>query len=759
MPAPESRPNPSPRATALTLAALVLLYWAVRLWLISSPALSQVDYDEAVTGLMALDIMQGNHHLLFWGQPYMGTLEAYLAAGLFQIFGPSTLMLRLVLLIYGSLGVLALFGLGRAAGGWWAGVIAGALWSLPPLFMSFQGVYVTGGHLEGVVAGAVVLWGVTRLAFGPIGRPALWALGLGLVAGLGLWSSLMALPLIAAAVLGLLLARPAWLITAGPWCLGAGFLAGVSPLILWNAEHHWLTMVQLGGSQLSRLAPNAAMLFQSVWTRALTGAWWDGRSVAGDMPAWLPLAVLLLVYLPAAGLALWAVAGWARRAWRKKWPWHSAGDIIALTLLALLFIHAVSGYGHKAIMRYAAPLMVPVTVLAALWLRRLSGWQPVAGLALLAGLMAFNLYTHHLYLERQADQPRRPVDLALQKLDEAGVKFAYAHGRVALPLSFESGGRLLAADFFGARNYSHLKQVDRSGNPALITHQRLAVPQPGLMDEALHRLGVWQKPLEVGQYVVWHDFPAAPVLAPAPTIAWRAADGQGQPAPVADRDLNTVWRASREHDSALLVDLGSPRPVARLSLLPGPRWAGRPGMYYTVVVEGSLDGRAWKKIIGGDACMAGLSWQGRRVKLETVPALQFNFAPASLRWLRLTFKPIPQNWPPVEVAELFIYHPADQPPQWPQAARKELALGKEALDTWHQRPTAPFPAGHSAFARFWASQVDWVSLMDHLKAAACAAPQWEEPLLLQLEAVRKGLGEAAALLVDDKCPPPAAGSS
>ena len=121
------------------MAGCVALYWAVRLWLIWCPSLSQVDYDEAVTGLMALEILQGKHQILFWGQPYMGTLEAYLAALLFKLFGPSTLMLRLSLLIYGTAGVLALYALGRAAGGRRMGLLAACLWSHAAIVFEFPG--------------------------------------------------------------------------------------------------------------------------------------------------------------------------------------------------------------------------------------------------------------------------------------------------------------------------------------------------------------------------------------------------------------------------------------------------------------------------------------------------------------------------------------------------------------------------------------------------------------------------------------------
>ncbi|BEQ14369.1 discoidin domain-containing protein [Desulfoferula mesophila] len=745
--------RPKAWQTALGLAACVALYWAVRLWLISCPSLSQVDYDEAVTGLMALDIIDGKHHILFWGQPYMGTLEAYLAALLFKLFGPSTLMLRLALLVYGSAGVLALFALGRAAGGRRLGFWAACLWSLPPLFLSFQGVYVTGGHLEAVVAGALLLAGACRLAFDPPRREGLWALGLGVVGGLGLWSSLLILPLVAASVLGLGLARPRWLLGRGPWLAGLGLLVGVAPLLAWNAEHHWLTLVQVGGSQLGRTWSNAAMLLKSVWGPMLIGAWWDGRSVAGQMPLAAPAVVLLLVYLPALGLAVAALVRWARRAWKRQNPWRSPADLIILALWVLLFLHASSGHGHKAILRYATPMMIPLTVLAALWLVKVSQWRHLAGVGLMGGLLLFNLYTHHLYLERFAQTPHRPVEALLAVLEDEGVNFSYAHGRVALPLTFESQGRLLAADFFGARNLSHLRQVDAADQPAWVTHKRLAVPAPAMLDRALRRLGAWKSPLEVEEYVVWHDFDPAPTLVPLPSRDWRAHSEQEHAASVLDRNLGTAWPGDNQRPSRLLLDLGQARPVARLSLLPPFNWRGKPGMLYNLSVQGSLDGKTWQTLAGGKGSMAGLTWRGKRVKLAPVPALEFTFEPQTVRWLRLEVKPGNPSWPALKIAEVFVYEPAADSHSWPPRAQEQLRRGQRALAAWGQRPTAPFPAGHSAFARFWASQVDWPEVVGHLRRAACQAPEWEQPYRLLLEAARKSRRSPADLLDAAPCPP------
>lgn len=66
--------------------------------------------DEGTMGLMAFDIAyRGAHPLLYYGQDYMGSLEAYLGAGFFHLFGPSTFALRLGLVILFALFLLCIY--------------------------------------------------------------------------------------------------------------------------------------------------------------------------------------------------------------------------------------------------------------------------------------------------------------------------------------------------------------------------------------------------------------------------------------------------------------------------------------------------------------------------------------------------------------------------------------------------------------------------------------------------------------------------
>src|SRR5258708_12425682 len=89
-----------------SISALCIIVFALllRFILISQPW-PETNSDEGTLGLMALHLAyRGEYPIFFYGQGYMGPLEAYLAAFLFHLFGPSLFVLRLGLII-----LLALF--------------------------------------------------------------------------------------------------------------------------------------------------------------------------------------------------------------------------------------------------------------------------------------------------------------------------------------------------------------------------------------------------------------------------------------------------------------------------------------------------------------------------------------------------------------------------------------------------------------------------------------------------------------------------
>src|SRR5947209_8252111 len=65
----------------------------VRIWLIYLTH-GVIDGDEAMVGIQAEHILRGEHPIYFYGQAYMGSMEAYLSAILFAITKPSVWTLR-----------------------------------------------------------------------------------------------------------------------------------------------------------------------------------------------------------------------------------------------------------------------------------------------------------------------------------------------------------------------------------------------------------------------------------------------------------------------------------------------------------------------------------------------------------------------------------------------------------------------------------------------------------------------------------------
>ena len=716
----------------LVLVGLLVLHCLVRWLLAQSHLLDQADYDESITGLMALHWLRGDFQAFFWGQPYMGTLEPLLAAGVFWLFGPSIFALHNTLILVSCLALLAVYGLGREVGGPRLGLLAALFWALPPLFLSFDGLYATGGHLEAVTASAVVLYGACRLAFRPPSRPRWLALGIGVVAGLGWWCSLLVASLLAASVLGLLAARPRLLRGWTPWVMLAGFLLGSAPFWWWNLTHDFMTFraIEPGSGQV---LGNLYGLLLGVWLPSLLGAWWDRWSVEAMLPRPAVWGLILLVYLPVLGLALGVAGRWLARLFRWRWPLQGPLDLVVGALLAGMLAHAASSYGATGFTRYAEALFPPLAVLVAVWLDLAWCWRRVAGVGLVAGLCAYNLGAHYLFLQVAQKNAARPVDGLIAALKAEGVSHAYAQGRIAYTLAFESAESILCADYFGWRNYDYLAAVDASPRIALITSQELGNPQPREMAEGLAMLGGQAKRGQVGAQVFWCGFVPPPASQPVPVQDLRISAGTGEQGLerfLADRDQATVWPLSPQPLTGLALDLGQALEVSGITLLLGPDAAPQPFQTIGLRLESSQDGQAWQPAAQG-VCLVGLVWEQGQPRLRDNKALEINFTPRAARYLRLAFAPGPDQAIQPPLAEIFVRHLSpDGGYQPPASAREAYRQAQEQLSPWFAEPKGPHPRFPGVPAAYRAGRVDWAAWLGCLRRAILAAPDWEAPQLM-----------------------------
>lgn len=205
--------------------------------------------DEAIVALMARHILQGERPLFFYGQAYLGCLDAWLIAGGFAIFEQQVWVIRLVqiLLYLGTIWTTARLGeiispRSGGVGGMAFGYSGGE--RNPVYNRDARGIW------RGVVVGNLTLWLALKMVEGEwIVNTRSW-LGFGLLVGFGLW--VFGLTLVYSVPAGVFLLWHVWrhgvalpkprrwgAVLSPLFWGGLGFLLGAIP--------YWIGAMQVGG--------------------------------------------------------------------------------------------------------------------------------------------------------------------------------------------------------------------------------------------------------------------------------------------------------------------------------------------------------------------------------------------------------------------------------------------------------------------------------------------------------------------------------
>src|SRR6266851_5575143 len=226
--------------------------------------------DEMEVGLQAEHILRGELPVYYFGQPYMGSLEAYLAAFIFLFTGPAVWAMRLetipmsllmVYLAWRFAAVLAETAHLSARLKTTFMTIAALVAAFPPLYDTAEEMRVQGGYMEAFVIMLWLLFCAFRLTQ-RWGQQASWRelalrwAGIGLLVGLGLWID----PLIIYACAAIAIWIGGWLVLAlvkqrrhalgqprlallkeGLLSLSAvpALLIGFLPGLIWGVQNDW----------------------------------------------------------------------------------------------------------------------------------------------------------------------------------------------------------------------------------------------------------------------------------------------------------------------------------------------------------------------------------------------------------------------------------------------------------------------------------------------------------------------------------------
>jgi hypothetical protein len=329
-------PQPSylPLVFCLFIAVVVRAFIAIH-------TQGYIDGDEALVGIQATHILRGELPIYFYNQPYMGSLEAYIMAGIFAIAGPSVWALRaepillslvVVWLTWKFASVLADTARVPLQAKRWFMVIATLLAAIPPLYDAVLQLRMLGGYIEIFIFMLLLLlfaFNLTnRRAAGASPRELAWYwVGIGFIVGIGLWVD----PLIIYGIVTTAL----WILwdwlkalkqarSTSRNIVGAGLapalttthtflrnllvpalasipacIVGLAPAIYWGALNHWQNItyvLQLSGNpplhpdvqaayptRLSILFGLTRLFTSCVGPRVLSGA------LPGEMGVFIPL--------------------------------------------------------------------------------------------------------------------------------------------------------------------------------------------------------------------------------------------------------------------------------------------------------------------------------------------------------------------------------------------------------------------------------------------------------------------------------------
>jgi hypothetical protein len=146
-----------------------------------------VEADESIVGLMAKHVYEGRQWPIFYyGQPYMGSLEAILAAGMFYLTGVGSVGLKLVPFLFSLLHVVLVYALALRFTDRRGAIIAAILTALGPSGLILWSSKARGGFIELVVIGTWALIAATDLLREENPRLSRFAF-VGAILGFGWW--------------------------------------------------------------------------------------------------------------------------------------------------------------------------------------------------------------------------------------------------------------------------------------------------------------------------------------------------------------------------------------------------------------------------------------------------------------------------------------------------------------------------------------------------------------------------------------------
>jgi hypothetical protein len=651
---------------SLAVLALVAAFVAVRGPLHRATFHLPVSNDDAILLLMGRHLLRGELATTLWNQPYNGALDAYLLAPLLAVL-PDHAAYRSYQILGAALLVILVGLLARRLGGpeaGWAGALLAACGTPYMALMTATGP--PPNFLMPLVTGFPLVAALAALSGEADRQGSGKAFALGLVCGLAVWSSSLAIPAFAGMAAGLAIAglRPR---PSSTLAFASGLALGAAPLLVARLIGASGAKVVTASSAVTALRP------RWLWGQGVADLGLALRGLAGlQVPlvvdgkerAFLPAALVVLLAL---ALPVTVLLGARTRRALPLLGWAGA-------LAGAFWLSRRTGPDE---LRYLYGLHPPLLALAGVGLTVLWAWRRPAALAAGLALLLPWGCGQRILAERWRD-PRHAervwevpsLEASVRALRAAGAQSAYASLQFAARLTLETSGGVIASQAWNERipgdPLRFRDEVDLDPAPAWVLSTRFSrgMPRAGGFRELLRTAGGSFEEADLGDFVVFHGFrPPYDEARPVPAALTRLETATGAPVgPEAlDRDPTTAWAASEGlgRGSVVVARVDPPRRLSALVL--------------AVDLVASPLAVPWVASIGGEVVAqgpgrSGFQWVNGSPRAGKQALLAVLLGDREAREVRLAFQ---GPGPRLAISEAFLYGPGEEarPATGAEAAR------------------------------------------------------------------------------------------
>ncbi len=482
--------------------------------------------DEAIVGLMARHFLEGEWDVFFYGQAYMGTLDASLVAVVFSLFGSHIVLIRILqmILYIGTIVTTGYLGM-QIFRSKQIGLLSAGLMVIPSVNVTLYTTVSLGGYGEVLLLGNLLIISALKV-FSESRR--LWYILWGFLAGLGIWA--FGLILIYVFPTSILLLyhhtrRQKSNVRMVDLLLAAiALIVGLSPWIIWAISNGFSPLLnELFGSAIS--GASSSNPFMAILEHIYNFLLFGPTVIFGLRPPW-EVRWLAQPLLPVA-LAFWLVIlFYALRHLSKEDDTQIGRWILVGVMTTLVGGFILTPFGADPSGRYFLPFIVPLSLFAAEFCMNLQQHFKVKIWAyLLPGIiLAYNLWgtievSKHFPpgLTTQFDS----VTWIDHRYDEALIDFLKANGEVrgysnywvTYPIAFQSDEdvifiprlpyhedfRYIARD---NRYQPYNKEVEESDRVAYITTNHPELDE--VLQNVFEEVGVSWEETWIGDYHVFY---------------------------------------------------------------------------------------------------------------------------------------------------------------------------------------------------------------------------------------------------------------